>query len=105
MSSRTKPAEAGPGLVPGAGRAAGDIGPKLEGIPDDGPDLRGGGDAAHGHGLDEDVADGRGLGRPGHDRPSGRVGGELAEQPVARTAADDVDRLDRMPEDALELSD
>ncbi len=51
---------------------------------------------AEGAGLDQDVAERGGLGRPGDDRQAGRVGGELAQQLVAGPAADDVHHV-RVP--------
>ena len=46
-------------------------------------------------GLDQHVAEGRRLDRTGHHRQPARIGRELAEQPVADAAADDVDDVDR----------
>ncbi len=87
------------GLVPGRRSGGARNRPELEGIADDGPHLAVGADAAEGHGLDEDVADGRRFGRAGHDRAARRVGRELAEEAVPRAAADDMDPLDGVAED------
>ena len=60
-------------------------------------DLAGLGDRAHVAGrnrLHHEVADGRGLDRPGHNAASAGVGRGLAELAVARAAAHDVDGFD-----------
>ena len=51
-------------------------------------------ECAVGPGLDGDVADGGGLDGSGDDGQVDRVGGELAEELVLRTAADDVEHVD-----------
>ena len=48
-----------------------------------------------GAGLDGQVAEGGGFDRSGDHGQAGRVGGELAQQPVLRAAAHDVDHLHR----------
>ena len=74
------------GLVAGSRRARTSAGGVDGG--DARPDgLERGRHGAVGAGLDEHVAEGGGLDRPGDDRQPGGVGGELAEQLVLRAAA------------------
>ena len=55
--------------------------------------------------LHGDVAKRRRFDRTGDDRAAGGVGGELIEQPVARTAADDPDFVDPAAGQRLERID
>ncbi len=58
-------------------------------------------DNPEGPGLDEYVAQCRGLDRPGLDGHAARVGGELTEQRVPGSASDDVYDVDLATGEAL----
>ena len=62
-------------------------------------------DVAEGERLDEDVADGGGLDRTGDDLHAGGIGGELVEELAAAAAADDVEFLDLMADEAFERAE
>src|SRR6188474_3475436 len=82
--------ESGVGGVPGGG-VFGLVALEVEAFADD---VAEGGkicDVAQGHGLDEEVAGGRGFGGAGDDGFAAGIGGHLVEQFVLAAAADDVD--------------
>ena len=60
-------------------------------------------DEFQGHGLDENVPDGRGLRRPGDDQAARGIRRELAEETVLGAPADYMDPLDRMTGGLLQL--
>ena len=76
----------------------------VERTPDDRPALGQRADRAGGQHLHQDIARGRGLDGAGDHRTPDGVRRKLAQEPVLRPAADDVQRFDACPTSSSNVS-
>lgn len=77
----------------------------IEAAADDVPRRGDVGDVACGDRLHEDVADGGRFDRAGEDRALAGVRRHLTEEPVLRSAADDVDLIDALAGESFETAE